>query len=180
MSSPGVPDSLWLLGQARGTALVIRVAIAVGGGVSIAATWLASDNGVVPWFTGLTMALLVVCVVNPDGSGGVGVVLLAGTHWVLAVDDVVTPWAVVMGAGLSTLHVAAAAASVAPAGARWTPAMRRRWVQRGAIVVPSGLVTWLIVDVADRRDIAGSGPLVGIALLSAAGALLWARRISVE
>jgi hypothetical protein len=160
--------------------VVIRVAIAVGGAVSVAATWLASDNGVVAWFTGLTAALLIVCVVNPDGSSGIGVVLLGGTHWLVAVDDIVTPWAVVMGAGLATLHVATAAASVAPAGARWTPAMRRRWVRRAAIVVPSGLVTWLLVDLADGRDIAGSGPLVGVALLAVTGALLWARRISVE
>jgi hypothetical protein len=160
--------------------VVIRVAIAVGGAVSVAATWLASDDGVVAWFVGLTAALLIVCVVNPDGASGVGLVLVAGTHWLVAVDDVVTPWAVVMGAGLATLHVAAAAASVAPAGARWTRAMRRRWLQRGAIVVPSGLVTLLLVGVADGRDITGSGPLVGVVLLAAAGALLWARRISVE
>jgi hypothetical protein len=180
MSAPGVPDSLWLLGQARGTAIVIRVAILVGGAVTIAATLAASANGFVVWFAGLTVALLIVCMVNPDGSGGIGVVLVGGVHWAVAVDDVTTSWAVVAGAGLATVHVAAAAASVAPAGARWTSAMRRRWLRRGALVLPSGLVTWLLVGLADGRDIPGSGPLVGVALLAATGALLWARRTSLE
>lgn len=180
MSAPGVPDSLWLLGQARGTALAIRIAIAVAGAVSIVATRSASGDGFVSWLAGLTVAFLIVCVVNPDGSGGLGLIAVAGAHWLVAVDDSVTPWAVVASAGLATVHVAAAAASVAPAGASWTSAMRRRWLRRGAIVVPSGLVTWVLVVVADRGSIAGNGPLIGVALLAAAGALLWARRISLE
>jgi hypothetical protein len=176
----GVPDSLWLLGQARGTAIVLRLAIALGGAVVIAATWAAAGNGTVPWLAAATVALLVVCVVNPDGAGGTGFVVAAGVHWVFAVDDVTTAWAMVAAAGLAITHIAAAAAGVAPAGARWTPAMRRRWGRRAAIVVPSGVVTWILVAAADGREIGGNGPLVGVALLALAGAVLWARRISLD
>jgi hypothetical protein len=176
----GVPDSLWLLGQARGTSVVLRIAIALGGAVVIAVTWAAAGDSIVPWLAAATIAPLIVCVVNPDGAGGAGFVVAAGVHWVFAVDDVTTAWAMVAAAGLAVTHIAAAAAGVAPAGARWTPAMRRRWGRRATFVVPSGLVTWLLVAVANGRSIGSSGPLVGVALLAVAGALLWARRVSLQ
>jgi hypothetical protein len=180
MSAPGVPDSLWLLGQARGTAIVLRVAIAVGGAVLVAATWAAAGGGFVPWLAGLTVALLIVCVVNPDGAAGAGLMVVAGAHWLLAVDDVTTLWAVAASVGLASTHVAAAAASVAPAGARWTPAMRRRWGRRSAIVLPCALATWVVLRVVDDWGIGASGPLVGVTLLVLAGALIWVRRVSLE
>jgi hypothetical protein len=180
MSAPGVPDSLWLLGQARGTAIVLRVAIALGGLVVIAATWAAADGDVVSWLAAAAMVLLVLCVVDPDGASAAGWLAVSGAHWLLAVDDVTTPWAVVAATGLAVTHIAAAAAGVAPAGARWTPAMRRRWARRTAVVLPSALAVWGLVRVADGRDIGASGPLVGVALLVVAGGLVWVRRASLE
>lgn len=181
MSTPGVPDSLWLLGQARGTAILLRVLIACGGLLVIAATSAAaSDDGFLPWMAGIALVLLFVCVVDPDGAAGAGLLAVSGAHWLLAVDDVTTPWAVVASIGLALTHIAAAASGVAPAGARWTPAMQRRWARRTAVVLPSALVTWVLVRVVDGRDIGASGPLVGVALLALAGALVWVRRASLD
>ena len=99
--------------------------------------------------------------------------VLIGIHWLIAVDDVSTGWAVGAGVSIALLHMAMAAASVGPLTAEWTPAMRMRWGRRLGVLAASTAPAWLLVGLAERAQIGSSSSLVAAALLSVSFALLW-------
>ena len=120
------------------------------------------------------------CAVLPDTHLGLLVIGGLGLNWVGTVDDVGTPWAIVVAISLAVFHTATAASSVAPIAASWTPAMARRWIRRLAVAAAACLPTWALTAAADRADIASSRALVTAALLILAAAGMWVRHGNFE
>ena len=84
------------------------------------------------------VALTARCARYPDGHAGLLVVAAVTIDWLATLHDHATPWSMATAAALALLHSTAAAASVAPTGASWTVAMRRRWARRSLLLVATG------------------------------------------
>ncbi len=128
----------------------------------------------------LTMELLAaglafICLAYPDRHVGLVMVVLIGAHWLVAVDDATSPWAIVVAVALAILHASMAATSVGPVAAVWTPAMGRRWMSRLALVAVASVPTWALVALVDNADSKSSLALFVAALLVLAMGGVWAR-----
>ena len=113
---------------------------------------------------------------SPDSHAGLAGVLLVGVNWVVAVDDVTTPWAIGVAASTAVFHTSMSASSVSPASARWTAAMRRRWGRRALALTASTAPCWMVVAVVAEVELDGSAVLLAAALAAIAGGGLWAVR----
>ena len=121
------------------------------------------------------VALTARCARYPDGHAGLLVVAAVTIDWLATVHDHATPWSMATAAALALLHSTAAAASVAPTGASWTVAMRRRWARRSLLLVATGAVAWLVVAVAHRSRAGGRPVVVVVALVVVSLGGLWLR-----
>lgn len=172
--APGETPSDDVVVRASGTTAALRWLALPGGAIAMAATAAAGDR-LIPVVAAAAVVLVFWSAVEPDGHVPLLAVLCLGVQWVVVVDDPVTPFAVLAAAGIAVVHVAAAAGGVAPSAARWTAAMRRRWLRRSLLVAPAGAVTWLVVWLLDGADVPASSALVGAALAALAIALLASR-----
>lgn len=166
-----LPDTVWSIARTSGTPLLLRAAVFLAGVGALACTDVAGDAR--PAVVTVTAVLILWGTFVPDGHSPLLALTALCVHWVVAVDDVTTPWAMVMGASVAILHIAAAAASISPTAATWTAAMRRRWLTRTALVVPSVVPAWATVAVLDEVSIGSSGLLLGAALVATAAAVVW-------
>ena len=133
----------------------------------------------VPALDAAIVGLALICAAVPDSHTGLLVVALAGIDWWATVDDRVTPWSLAAAGALAVFHVSMAAASLAPVGAQWTPAMSMRWLRRTAVLGAAICITWAgLAAIGDHR-VPGNGLLLAAALLVVAGATLWARTASI-
>lgn len=174
MSDVTLPDWLWLLGRARGLSIVVRLLVPLSALAAIGCTRAAAGE-VVLALSACIVAFALVSTADADSPGGALVVALVVVQWVVLVDDVTTPWSLGAATSLGVFHVATAASSVAPAGARWSKPMARRWSRRTAVVVLASAGTWLLVAAVAGADLAGNGVVVAAALLAAAGVAWWSR-----
>ena len=179
MSEQAFQDSFWLLTRARGVGLVLRVLVVVAPVVAVAAVRLASDRTMFPIDVAIVL-LAVLCAVLPDSHLGLLVTLLVGVEWLASVDDTSTPWAVGAALALLVFHTSLAAASIAAPGAVWSPAMRRRWLGRTAVVALLCAATWSATAAIGRYQVAASSALVLSALVVLALAGLWARNVTLR
>lgn len=125
--------------------------------------------------------LAVFCAVRPDSHVGLVAIVLMAVHWMDAVDDVATAWAVLAAAAMCVFHVAMAAGSIGPPSADWTTAMRNRWLHRLAALVGAGAPVWLIMRVLKNWDLDSSTALLAAALFLLAIATAWVSgRVSPE
>ncbi|HSB87808.1 MAG TPA: hypothetical protein VLD86_15960 [Ilumatobacteraceae bacterium] len=169
-----LPDSWWLLLRARGVAVALRILVLTSPLVAVGCTWIAAGH-TVPAINVVIVALILVCAVLPDSHIGLLVVVLVGIEWLATVHDETSPWAVGAAASLTVFHASMAAASVTPPAARWTRAMRRRWVRRSVAVMLASSATWAVVAAIHGLDVTSSTVLVTSSLVAAAVAGLWAR-----
>jgi hypothetical protein len=144
--------------------------------LAVACTWLAADRTVVV-VGALVLVLAGACVWRPDGHWGIAVIATIAIEWMATVDDNASPWALGVAAGLALFHSSLAAMTIAPPGARWTQAMCRRWLRRGATLGAATAATWVMVAlVGDRRPPAATA-LVTAALVTLALGAVWGRRL---
>ena len=160
-----------LLHRISATQLLLRTAVVVAVLAALGCTRAAGST--VPFLELAIAALALVCAWSPATHFGALVTVLIGIHWLIAVDDVSTAWAVGAGVSIALRHMATAAASVGPLAAEWTPAMQKRWGRRLGLLAASTVPAWLLVDLAERARIGSSPLLVTAALLSVALGLLW-------
>lgn len=158
-------------GRFAATQLLLRTLVVLAAVAALGCTRIAGSS--VPLLEVVIVALALGCAWAPDTHLGMLVILLIGIHWLVAVDDVTTPWAVGTGLAIAVLHLAAAGASVGPPAAAWTRAMKVRWGRRLGLAAASTVPVWLVVDLADRAAVGRSPLLVTTALLGLAAALLW-------
>jgi hypothetical protein len=148
--------------------------------VGALATTRATDGDTLPTLEGAIVGLALLSAVLPDAHLGLLMLVLAGSHWVAAVDEATTPWAMGFAACIALAHTSMAAATVSPVAARWSRAMRRRWARRllvqAAVIVP----TWAVVAVMAEIDIGASAILMAGALLAVAVVGLWVRHGALE
>ena len=164
-------DTVNLLHHISVTQVLLRAAVVVA---VLAALGCTRATGSPLPFLELTIAVLApFCAWSPATHFGGLVTVLIGIHWLLAVDDADTAWVIGAGVSIALMHMAAAAASVGPLAAEWTPAMRTRWGRRLGLLAASTLPAWLLVGLAGRARIGSSSLLVTAALLSVSSALLW-------
>jgi hypothetical protein len=126
------------------------------------------------------VVLTVFCVIVPDSHFGLLVVVLFGVGWMASVDEVTSPWSLAAALALLVFHTALAASSIAAPGARWSPAMRHRWLRRAAVLALLCLASWLVVVAVNAYDLASSSALVAAALAVLAFAGLWARDVTLD
>jgi hypothetical protein len=174
-----VPTSWWLLARATSGSLLLRGLVLTAPLMAIACTWLAADR-TIPAIDAAVVGLAIVCAVIPDSHTGLLVVVLVGIEWLATVEDRVTPWSLAAAVALTVFHASMAAASVAPPAARWTRAMRRRWLLRVAVVIAATSATWVVTAVIGDHRLGGSSLLLAAALVAVAFAGLWARAGSIE
>ncbi len=177
MSEQALVDSWWLTTRARGVGLVLRVLVLVCPLVALACIRVAGTA--TPFIELIVVGLTMYCTVVPDGHVGLLVVLLIGIDWLVRVDDTTTPWALVVALVLLVFHTALAAAGIAAPAAVWTPAMRRRWLRRTAVLALACVASWLLVAAVNVYELAASSALVGAALLVLMVAGMWARDLTL-
>lgn len=158
---------------ARPFQLALRAAVPVSAlGAVVAARAAAGDPLIV--LEVAIVALAAWCGVTPDSHVGLLAVVLIGVNWLVAVDDHTSVWALGAAGSVAVLHTAMSAASLAPAAARWTSAMRRRWGRRCLTQIVVVLPTWLLVVAVSRVEIDGSALVMTGALVAVAVSALWA------
>lgn len=183
-----VPRSaLGRLASTRGIQAALRAAAFALPVVAYAGTSAAAGSA--PGLVGtVVVGLAGACALAPDSHLGLLVTVIVGLHWLLAVDDVTTPWSLVVGLALGGLHLAMAAAGVAPPGARWTATMVVRWRRRAAATAAMTMAVWTAVWTIDRlvgdRRLDGRSA-VGVAVMVAALGWLtlaigWVRRATMD
>ncbi len=119
------------------------------------------------------LALAVLCAFHPDSHVGLLVVLGVGVNWVAGVDAAASPWAIGVAVSLAMFHASVSAASIAPLGAAWTPALGRRWSARVAVIALLAGPTWLIVHVLEQRSFAPNSAVFIGALVALTLTALW-------
>ena len=163
--------------EAHAAALVLRALVLVSAPLAVGCTWAAAHR-VVPGVGVLVVALAGVCAWRPDGHVGLLVVLIVSAHWLAAVHDPATPWALGAAGALATFHASLAAAGLAPRSAAWTRAMARRWARRTLVLIATSAVAWALVALLHGRHTPGNGAVLVAALLLAAVTGVWARGAS--
>lgn len=170
--------ALGRLAAVRGVQVWLRVAVLLSPLVAFAGTTAASGAGS-PALALLLLGLAVGCTLVPESNLGLLIMTVVGIHWLVAVEDVTSPWSLVVGLALGALHLAMAAASVAPPAARWTSAMTRRWARRAGWSAGATAVAAAAVQAVGGRSIGGGAVLLTAALVWLAVAALWVRRTSL-
>jgi hypothetical protein len=179
MSEQAFQDSAWLLTRARGVGLVLRVLVLVAPLAALLCARVASGRMVLV-LDACVLAFTLYCVIVPDSHVGLVVAMLVGARWLASVDDTTTPWALGAALALLAFHTSLAAASVAAPAARWSAAMRRRWLRRVGVVALLCAATWSVTAAIGRYDVAASSALVLSALVILAAAGLWARNVTLD
>jgi hypothetical protein len=154
--------------------LTLRALVLIGVLIAMGATRAAGSDALLTLEIGI-IGLALLSTLYPDTHIGLLIVLLAGSHWLATVDNATTPWAMGLAAGMALTHTSMAAASVSPPTARWSGAMRRRWVRR--LLAQLGLIVpaWGVVAVMAEVDVGANAVVMAGALLVVAVVGLWAR-----
>jgi hypothetical protein len=162
----------------RGLQAWLRVAVLLSPMVAFWGTSEAS-GAVSPVVAMLLLCLAAACALSPESNLGLLIVTVVGIHWLVAVEDVTSPWSLVVGLALGVLHLAMAAASVAPPAARWTRGMARRWAVRAGWSAGATAVVAIVVQLIGGRTLGGGSVVLIGALVWLVVAALWVRRTSL-
>lgn len=150
--------------------LLRLVAVAASMAATLAATG-ASGNW---WPIGLTLvaASAIASAVRPDTHIATFVIVIIVWRWLVAIDDLSTPWLPVAGVCLLVYHSVIAISASVPIGGDLPISTLAQWVWRSALGGGATIGVWGLVVMFDQRDAAGNGLLTGIALaIAAAGAI---------
>ena len=129
------------------------------------ATGVASGSN--PTAVSVAVAGLAVCaVLRPDAHTDIFVLIVIVGFWLAQVDDVVTPWAIVVALAMLGHHVVMSMMAAAPNGAVFDPAIVRRWLMRSGLVSIATGGVWATVFALDHRRLAGNAALLLAALVA--------------
>jgi hypothetical protein len=133
----------------------------------------------------LTVGLVVVMLagfaslLRTDSHVGLAVFFVVCWRWLASVDDVRTPWSMVVAIALLAFHVCTALTAITPPGGRVPTLTARRWASRSVLVATATIGAWLVMIVLHARSAPGNALLtiVAIALLVVGGLVLRARTV---
>ncbi len=175
MTPPTAPARTYELLAGYADALAARfMAVA---SATIAVAFMREAGNPEPALGLAVVALAVAAALLPDTHLGLVVVAVIAAGWTITVENSLSGWAIGAAASVGTFHTALAAASVAPPGAVWSQAMRRRWLRRGCLVTTFGVGTWSIARAAEAVRVQQSALLVTMALLIVAVGGVWSVRV---
>lgn len=163
MNSDALQD---LVDEVRSTSpqgWVIR-AIALGAAVVALVVTETAAGGFSDWVVFAVAGTSLLACLRPDGHAGLVLVLVLGARWLAAIDDVRTPWSLVLALALTVLHAALALAATGPPAVRFPAVTVRRWLRRTAVVAAITSGVWLAAAAAARQDVRGSAAVTGVAI----------------
>lgn len=167
------------LEHARGAALFVRLMVVASALVAAGCLAVLTDSSR-PWQWLLIIGVPgVACAALPDSHFGLVVVVGVVAAWLTSVDDLTSPWSLVLGVLLAVFHVSMAAAAAAPGAARWTPTMSRRYLQRVVAASLASAFAWLLVVGAAEYE-PSSPVLAVVGLFVLAVGAVWARAGAVR
>lgn len=157
--------------HARGAALVVRLLIAASAIVA-AVCIMSLDHGDRPWQWLLIIGIPgIASAVLPDSHFGLLVVATIVVPWLREVDDVTSPWSLLIAVLLAVFHVSMASAAAAPGAAPWTAVMTRRYIGRTLAASLVATFTWVLAVGFEEYDtraallVAGTLVVVGVTAL---------------
>jgi len=126
------------------------------------------------------VALSIWTALRPDTHTDIFVMIIVVAFWLAQIDDVVTPWAIVVALALAGHHVAISVMASAPHGAIFAPTILRRWLRRCGIVATATIGVWALVVGLDRRHATGNATLSLAALVALIVAMMVIRARSLS
>jgi hypothetical protein len=116
---------------------------------------------------------------RPDTHTDIFVLVVVVVFWLARIDDVVTPWAIVVALAILGHHVVMSMMASAPHGAVFDAKILRRWLRRSGVVAVATVAVWAVVFALDRRHAAGNATLSLAALVALVLATLVVRARSL-
>jgi hypothetical protein len=152
---------------------VLSVAAAVG---AVCATGVASGRW---WGVGVLLVVVLsgASALRPDLHTGAVIVVVIWWTWLGTVEDVLTPWLLVVSIAVLVFHASTALMATVPPSATVPRASLLRWAARTASVGAATVAVWTLAVAFDSRAWRGNAVLTGVALAAiAAGAIAVRRR----
>jgi hypothetical protein len=121
--------------------------------------------------------LVVLCILSaasalrPDLHTGAVIIVVIWWNWIGTVEDVLTPWLLVVSIAVLLFHATTALMATVPPAAIIPRSVLLRWGARTALVAGAAAGVWLVAVAFDSRAWRGNGALAWVALAAiAAGA----------
>lgn len=161
-------DSLTQVSSQRWGLIAAAVIVAVGApGATALATGEPNQTMLV-----VVAVLAIASVAQPDSYTALLLGVVVVWYWLVAVDDVTTPWVILFASCLFVFHALVALMAAAPEGARIDPRVLVRWARRCGSVVVATAAMWLIVALADSRQAASAEALSAVAFVVLTGLVI--------
>jgi hypothetical protein len=103
---------------------------------------------------------------RPDAHTDIFVLVVVVGFWLARIDDVVSPWAILVAFAMLGHHVVMAMMASAPHSAVFDATIVRRWLWRTGVVAVATVGVWAVAYALHRRHAAGNATL-SLAALSA-------------
>ncbi len=128
------------------------------------------------WLVVIVAASAIGAAMQPDDHLGLVTIGLVSIHWLSIGASVVSPWAIVVAAGLLVFHSLLALMGGTPHTSTLPRGLFVVWLRRLVFVLLPTIGVWLLVTVLERRDIPGNVAVsvAAFAALTAAVVLLQA------
>ncbi len=159
---------------------VIRVLIAVlPQGVLLAE--MGAGASFTAWFSLVLLVLGLVAAWLPDSQAGLGVLLVAGWHWITVDADRIGGWVLLAAAVLLGFHLLCLLAALGPGWVDLDRALWPLWLRRVALAMLVAALTWVGVRLAQGAEVSAGGVPFAVGLVVLAGwAMVLGRRMRVE
>jgi len=160
-------DRLYATSAQHWALRAISIAAAVG---ALCTTAIVSGRW---WAFGvaLVVVLSAASALRPDLHTGAVIIVVIWWNWIGTVEDVLTPWLLVISVAVLLFHATTALMATVPPTAIVPLASLLRWSVRTAMVAAATGGLWLVVIAFDSRALPGNAALTGAALaVIAAGA----------
>ncbi len=108
------------------------------------------------WLVVIVAASAIGAAMQPDDHLGLVTIGLVSVHWLSIGASVVSPWVIVVAAGLLLFHSLLALMAGTPHTSTLPPALVLIWLRRLVLVLIPTVGVWLLVMVLDRRDLPGN------------------------
>lgn len=161
-------DRLYATSAQHWALRAVSVAAAVG---ALCTTSMVSGRW---WGFGLAVviALSAASALRPDLHTAAVVIVVIWWNWIGTVEDVLTPWLLVVSVAVLLYHATTALMATVPPTAIVPRAALLRWWLRTVVVAGATAAIWLVVVAFDSRAWRGNAALTGVALAAvAAGAV---------
>jgi hypothetical protein len=168
-------DRLYATSGQQWALRAVSVAAAVGATV---ATALVSGRW---WGFGLfiVVVLSIASALRPDLHTGTLIVVVLWWTWIGTVQDVLTPWVLVVAVGVLVYHATTALMATVPPAATIPRDALLRWAARTAVVALATVLVWLVAVAFDSQAWRGNALLTGAALVVLVAGAATVRRRSL-